>query len=155
MRQFALSTALLGLAGTAFAAGSGDHSHGDMPAGQPGAAAEVTRTIEIRMIETAGGMGYEPGALEVEAGETVRLAVTNAGALEHELVLGTEASNRAHMAEMAEMPDMEHDDPNALRLDPGESGEIVWTFTDEGTFQFACLIPGHMEAGMHGPVTVN
>jgi uncharacterized cupredoxin-like copper-binding protein len=49
---------------------------------------------------------------------------------------------------------MEHDDPNAIRLAPGKTGDIVWSFANTGTFQFACLIPGHMEAGMHGPIHV-
>ena len=155
MKHLALSAVLLAAAGSAFAAGAGDHRHGDMPAGQPGDTSAIDRVIEIRMVETEDGMGYEPAAFEVEAGETIRLAVTNAGVLPHEIVLGTKASNRAHQEEMAGMADMAHDDPNALQLAPGESGEIVWTFTDEGTFQFACLIPGHMEAGMHGPITVN
>ena len=35
------------------------------------------------------------------------------------------------------------------------TGELIWTFSQPGTFQFACLIPGHMEAGMQGPLTVN
>jgi len=54
---------------------------------------------------------------------------------------------------MAKM-DMEHDDPNSVRLDEGASGEVIWTFSNAGTFEFACLIPGHYEAGMHGPITV-
>ncbi|SCW80184.1 Copper binding protein, plastocyanin/azurin family, partial [Rhizobium mongolense subsp. loessense] len=51
-------------------------------------------------------------------------------------------------------PEMEHDDPNSIRLPAGQSGEIVWKFTTGGEFKFACLIPGHYEAGMHGDVTV-
>ena len=55
---------------------------------------------------------------------------------------------------MAKM-DMEHDDPISVRLDPGMEGEVIWTFANEGSFEFACLIPGHYESGMHGPITVN
>jgi Cu/Ag efflux protein CusF len=51
--------------------------------------------------------------------------------------------------------DMEHDDPNSVRLDEGKSGEVIWTFSKAGTFEFACLIPGHYESGMHGPITVS
>ena len=28
------------------------------------------------------------------------------------------------------------------------------TFTNDGSFEFACLNPGHYESGMHGPLTV-
>jgi uncharacterized cupredoxin-like copper-binding protein len=31
---------------------------------------------------------------------------------------------------------------------------MVWRFSKAGTFEFACLIPGHREAGMTGTVTV-
>ena len=49
---------------------------------------------------------------------------------------------------------MAHDDPNAKRLTPFTEGEIVWKFTRRGTFEYACLIPGHHEAGMHGTIDV-
>src|SRR5262249_23063661 len=55
---------------------------------------------------------------------------------------------------MKKNPDMEHDDPNAKRLLPHGHGEIVWKFTKRGTFEFACLIPGHYEKGMVGRITV-
>jgi uncharacterized cupredoxin-like copper-binding protein len=37
---------------------------------------------------------------------------------------------------------------------PGDSGEIVWTFNRPGEFSYACLVPGHLEAGMIGKVVV-
>jgi uncharacterized cupredoxin-like copper-binding protein len=49
---------------------------------------------------------------------------------------------------------MEHDDPNAKRLKPKATNEIVWRFTKRGEFEFACLIPGHREAGMLGKIVV-
>jgi uncharacterized cupredoxin-like copper-binding protein len=55
---------------------------------------------------------------------------------------------------MKKFPDMEHDDPNAKRLAVGERGELIWKFTKAGEFEFACLIPGHYEAGMHGKIIV-
>ncbi|OYZ86287.1 MAG: copper resistance protein, partial [Xanthobacter sp. 17-67-6] len=55
---------------------------------------------------------------------------------------------------MRKNPDMEHDDPNAKRLMPKKTGEIVWKFTKPGTFDFSCLIPGHREAGMFGTIVV-
>jgi uncharacterized cupredoxin-like copper-binding protein len=32
--------------------------------------------------------------------------------------------------------------------------ELVWRFSKEGRFVFACLIPGHLEKGMIGTVVV-
>lgn len=55
---------------------------------------------------------------------------------------------------MQAMPDMKHSDPNAARLQPKATSDIVWKFTSAGAFEFACLIPGHREVGMVGRVVV-
>jgi uncharacterized cupredoxin-like copper-binding protein len=41
------------------------------------------------------------------------------------------------------------------RVEPGKTGEIIWNFDLDGSFKFACLIPGHLEAGMSGTVIVS
>ena len=76
------------------------------------------------------------------------------GELDHELVLATLEENLKHAIEMQKNPDMEHDDPNAKRLAPKKTGEIIWAFTKAGEFDFSCLIPGHREAGMTGKIIV-
>lgn len=129
--------------------------HAMMKIGQPAKAAP-TRTIEITMRETEDGrMIFEPGDLKFTPGETVRLKITNAGETDHEFVMDTVHAIEEHKALMEKFPEMEHDDPNAVRLRPGETGEILWTFGEAGTFKYACLIPGHHDAGMHGPLHVN
>ena len=156
MKSLFLSTTLaLSFTGAAFAAGThdGGHGHDMMEIGKPGDH-HFERTVTVPMMETDDGMVFEPAELAFAAGETVRIMITNAGELEHEFVMDTMEKNEAHKALMAKM-DMEHDDPNSVRLDPGKEGEIVWTFSNAGTFEFACLIPGHYESGMHGPITVN
>jgi uncharacterized cupredoxin-like copper-binding protein len=152
-----LATLMLSLAAPAFADGTHAGGHGDeMAVGQPGDASSVDRTIEVSMLEPdEGGMAFEPSELSFEEGETIRFVVTNAGYLEHEFVLDTAEKNQEHKALMERFPEMEHDDPNAIRLEPGETGEIVWTFSNAGEFEFACLILGHYESGMHGPALVN
>jgi uncharacterized cupredoxin-like copper-binding protein len=49
---------------------------------------------------------------------------------------------------------MEHDDQNGKRLAPQTPSDIIWKFTKKGTFEFACLIPGHYQAGIHGLIMV-
>jgi uncharacterized cupredoxin-like copper-binding protein len=110
--------------------------------------------MTMRELDT-GEMVFEPGDLSFAEGETVRFVITNAGLAEHEFVLDSMEKNAEHKALMERFPEMEHDDPNAVRLEPGESSEIVWTFSKAGGFEFACLLPGHYESGMHGPVSVN
>ena len=152
MKNLILTTALMAVAAPGFAS----PGHDEMAVGMPGEAADVDRTVEVSMVETEDAeMLFEPADMTFEKGETVRLVITNTGYLEHEFVLDTAEENAEHKAVMEEFPDMEHDDPNSLRLEPGESGEIVWTFANDGTFEYACLIPGHYESGMHGPLVVN
>ncbi|WP_272010339.1 copper-binding protein [Roseovarius sp. ZX-A-9] len=164
MRNLLIKTALtFALTAPAFASGTHEGGHGaemakdmmEMRAGMMGNAAQVDRTIEVVMRESDDGeMLFEPGSFDFARGETIRFNVTNKGQLEHELVLDTVEGNAEHKAMMAKM-DMEHDDPNSIRLDAGMSGEVIWTFTNAGRFEFACLIPGHYESGMHGTITVD
>ena len=49
---------------------------------------------------------------------------------------------------MLKFPNMEHDEPYMAHVKPGQKAEIIWTFNRAGTFDFACLIPGHYDAGI-------
>ena len=102
-----------------------------------------------------GAMIFTPKQFKIKKGETIRFAIVNKGATDHEFVLDDHANMTKHKALMEKFPEMEHADPNSVRLEPGAKGDIIWKFSRSGEFQFACLIPGHMEAGMHGPILVN
>lgn len=119
--------------------------------GRPGDPAQVTRTVRI---EGTDRMRFTPAAIELKRGDTVRFVVTNGGKLMHETVIGTMAELQAHYELMKKFPGMEHDEPYMVHLRPGETGEMVWQFTAAGEFHFACLVPGHLEAGMIGKITV-
>jgi uncharacterized cupredoxin-like copper-binding protein len=99
-------------------------------------------------------MRFTPADITVKQGETVKLVATNKGQVMHEMVLGTSEDLKKHAELMRKFPGMEHEEPHMAHVKPGASGEIVWQFTKPGEFQFACLIPGHFEAGMVGKVTV-
>jgi uncharacterized cupredoxin-like copper-binding protein len=158
----------------AFAAGehSGGHAHSN-DAGEPGRKADVTRTLKIDMTENR----YSNEKVSVKTGETIRFVIRNKGELVHEFNIGTPSMHTAHQKEMMMMVDhgvleadrinhdrmkmdmgggktMEHNDPNSVLLEPGKSGEIVWKFSNAGTFEIACNVPGHYEAGMVGSLDV-
>ena len=157
MRNLILSSiGALAMAMPAFAGGTHGGGHGnEMEIGRPGDDHHVDRVVQISMTETEDGqMLFEPRTLEFAKGETIKLVITNKGEIEHEFVMDTYEENQQHKEMMAKF-DMEHDDPNSVRLDAGGAAEIVWTFSNEGRFQFACLIPGHYESGMHGALDVN
>ncbi len=119
--------------------------------GRAGVAKDVTRTIAIHSTDA---MRFDPGALSITRGETVRLRISNDGRLPHEFVLGTKTEIDEHSKMMREMPDMVHTDSNAVRVAPGKSADVVWKFSQAGNFLYACLIPGHREAGMQGNISV-
>lgn len=121
------------------------------PWGVAGAASAARRTIEISMSDD---MRFQPAHFEVRLGETVRLAIRNRGALMHELVIGTRDELDSHAALMLKHPNMEHDEPWMAHVEPGRSGDLIWTFNRAGEFEFACLLPGHFQAGMRGTIRV-
>ena len=153
-----IALAALCLSGAAFAAGNhaGGHGHGHgdegTAIGKPGVASKATRTITVEMSDI---MRYTPSDIQVKQGETVRFVIKNLGKLKHELSLGTEKELLEHLEQMKKFPDMEHDEPSKVTLAPGKQGEIVWQFTKAGTVNFACLMPGHYEAGMKGAVKIS
>lgn len=117
-------------------------------AGDPKA---VQRTIEIKMLDS---MRFSPDRIDVKRGETVRFRLANVGGAMHEMVIGTKKDLDEHAALMARFPKMEHAEAHMAHVAPGSKGEIIWTFNRSGEFDFACLIPGHYEAGMVGKIKV-
>lgn len=119
--------------------------------GQAGDPAKVSRTIEVTMGDT---MRFTPDKIKVKAGETIRFFIKNAGKIPHEMVIGSMSELKEHAEMMRKMPDMQHAEPNKITLGPRQRGSIVWKFDKAGVVNFACLVPGHMEAGMVGKIEV-
>ncbi|TNF60700.1 MAG: hypothetical protein EP306_08150 [Burkholderiales bacterium] len=151
---------MLPAAGAALAHGSQPHGHQghggpvireQKPWGIAAEPREARRTVEIRMTDD---MRFSPSHLDVREGETLRLRAVNRGQVMHEIVIGTREELQAHAELMRKHPNMEHDEPYMAHVAPGQRGDIVWTFNRPGDFEFACLIPGHFEAGMRGTIRV-
>jgi len=123
-------------------------------AGEPGDQKLPSRTVNVIMREDGKKMLFEPNHIIIRRGEQIRFVLFNEGTESHEFVLATVGENRKHAELMKKHPHMMHDDPNAKRLTPFVEGEFLWKFSRRGTFEYACLIPGHYEAGMHGTIGV-
>ena len=159
--NFLIAMAFMLFSSSLLASGAGHSHHEDMSAGamaedsdfgKPGLLANVVKTIEVSM---GDDMRFKPDTINVKQGETIRFVIKNTGTTDHEMVLGTSEDIREHREMMKKMPGMVHADANSVRVQPGKSGEIIWNFDLAGAFEFACLIPGHSEAGMKGNITVN
>ena len=179
----ALVAASLMSMSTAFGHGDGGHGKPkavdyskaeETPFGRAGNPKAASRTVRIgmndRMQFVAMGAAHRggsttdvkpgvaphamPGDIVVKRGETVRFLVRNDGQVMHEMVIGRMQELKEHAELMRKFPTMEHDEPYMAHVAPGKEGEIVWQFTQAGEFNYACLIPGHMEAGMIAKITV-
>lgn len=155
MKQIFAAAASMLVMGSAWAGpGGAGHSHANFSAGEPGDPRKPAKVVNVAMREGDGKMLFVPERLEVKRGEQVKFVLRNNGELEHEFVLATTDENLKHAEEMKKNPDMEHDDPNAKRVQPKKAQDLVWKFTKAGTFEYGCLIPGHREAGMVGTIVV-
>lgn len=159
--RFAVIGVMFALAPTLALADAGHgpagHAHYDGHAaalGEPGdPKARGIRTIEIVMTDE---MRFKPAQLNISKGQTVRFVVKNTGLQKHEFVLGAPDELIKHAAEMEKFPEMEHDDPNSVSVEPGKSAVLVWKFTKAGTWDvgYGCLLPGHFANGMKGKISV-
>jgi uncharacterized cupredoxin-like copper-binding protein len=124
--------------------------HSGYSAGEPGNPNKPAREIVVDMTE----MDYSPAVIDVKRGEQIRFVIRNLGKEDHEFLLATTAENLKHGEAMKKHSDMEHDEPNGVRVSPKKAREILWKFTKAGTFEYSCLIPNHREYGMIGKVVV-
>jgi uncharacterized cupredoxin-like copper-binding protein len=122
---------------------------------------------------------YRPSSIVVRAGRRVTFAVTNAGKLPHEFILGDRATQLDHERQMQAMPaggeHMHMDahthgttdhamadhamadhaaDGAGLTVPPGQTRRLTWTFHDPGVVLYGCHVLGHWAAGMRGTIRV-
>ena len=148
---FALIISMLTTTGIA-SADTGHHVTSDNPvAGAPGTIMTVNRTIHIAM---GDDMRFAPANVTVKQGETIKFVVANNGKLQHEMVIGSTAELTKHAEMMRQMPEMKHHESNQITVEPGKTADLIWKFSKATKVDFACLEPGHFEAGMKGKVNV-
>lgn len=129
----------LGLA-LVFAAGAcgSDDDAARRDGGQSGA--DVTRNVDVEMHETV----YIPDIITVEAGDTVRFAFTNAGTVVHDAVIGDADTQPEHDDKVG---GGHVDDEDAISLEPGGKGELVYSFEAGDEVLIGCYEPGHFGSG--------
>lgn len=158
-----LVSGMLSLAAVAVSAApghSGGHGHDNKKGaydghaaalGEPGDPKANARVINVNMTDQ---MRFSPATVMASRGETVKFVIKNSGQLKHEMTLGTMDELVEHAKVMEKNPEMEHDDPNSVTVEPGKTKTILWKFTKAGTFDYGCLVPGHMQGGMKGKIIV-
>lgn len=149
--------------------------------GEPGKASQVTRTIMITMRDTSyepksvmvrpgetirfvlkntGQLLHEfnLGTQEMHAKHQKEMEeMLNSGAITATGINHAAMNSHTNMASMDHSKmdmskPMRHDDPNAVLVEPGKTAELIWKFTKAAEVEFACNIPGHVQAGMIGRI---
>ncbi len=87
-------------------------------------------------ITTQDTFKYDPATLTAKVGQPVEVTLDNRGNLEHSFVI----------------------DALGVKIGPitgGQKGSGSFTPSQAGTYTFYCSVPGHIDAGMTGTLTVN
>ena len=139
----------------------------NMKIGSKGNANDVSRVIKVIMYDNY----YEPSSFQINAGETIKFEVENAGELVHEFNIANKMMHIKHQPEMEKMVENEilfadsidkdkmkkmakmdksmgHSHSNSVLLEPKQKGDIIWKFDNAVNIEIACNVPGHYQAGM-------
>jgi uncharacterized cupredoxin-like copper-binding protein len=118
-------------------------------------ATSANGSTEVKV--TLSDFTIQSSITDFKTGVPYHFVVTNNGQVEHEIMLMKPMDNSAGMS-MEEMDKMALAYIEADDLPPGGTATFDYTFTEPaaaGELELACHLPGHYEAGMKLPITVN
>ena len=145
----------------------------NMKIGSKGNVNDISRVIRVIMYDNY----YEPSSFQINAGETIKFEVENAGELVHEFNIANKMMHMKHQPEMEKMVENEilfadsidkdkmkkmakmdksmgHSHSNSVLLEPKQKGDIIWKFDNAVNIEVACNVPGHYQAGMIAKVNM-
>jgi uncharacterized cupredoxin-like copper-binding protein len=166
----ASACSLAGLPGREGEHRAGPPAHAHRAPRKPGPTVATAAPVRVVMNDR---FRYRPSSIIVRAGRRVTFAVTNAGKLPHEFILGDRATQLDHERQMQAVPaggedmDMDahthgtaddtmahHTHGAGLTVPPGQTRRLTWTFHDPGVVLYGCHVLGHWAAGMRGTILV-
>lgn len=157
MRSIFLSGILLVGSLVLAACGGGAPPAPTLPAASAPAQAAAQEPIEVQVTLTE--FKIESALTNFQANTPYRFVVKNAGTVNHDFAI---APPMMHHGGMSMSSDDAHKDAllviEANELPPGATKTAEVTFakpTAQAPLEFACHTPGHYEAGMLLPITVN
>ena len=145
----------------------------NMKIGSKGNENNISRVIKVIMYDNY----YKPSSFQINAGETIKFEVENAGELVHEFNIANKMMHIKHQPEMEKMVENEilfadsidkdkmkkmakmdksmgHSHSNSVLLEPKQKGDIIWKFDNAVNIEVACNVPGHYQAGMIAKVNI-
>ena len=145
----------------------------NMKIGSKGNENNISRVIKVIMYDNY----YKPSSFQINAGETIKFEVENAGELVHEFNIANKMMHMNHQPEMEKMVENEilfadsidkdkmkkmakmdksmgHSHSNSVLLEPKQKGDIIWKFDNAVNIEVACNVPGHYQVGMIAKVNI-
>ena len=145
----------------------------NMKIGSKGNENDISRVIKVIMYDNY----YKPSSFQINAGETIKFEVENAGELVHEFNIANKMMHMKHQPEMEKMVENEilfadsidkvkmkkmakidetmgHSHSNSVLLEPKQKGDIIWKFDNAANIEVACNVPGHYQVGMIAKVNI-
>ena len=145
----------------------------NMKIGSKGNEKDISRIIKVIMYDNY----YMPSSFQINAGETIKFEVENAGELVHEFNIANKMMHMKHQPEMEKMVENEilfadsidkdkmkkmakmdvsmgHSHSNSVLLEPKQKGDIIWKFDNAVNIEIACNVPGHYQVGMIAKVDI-
>ncbi len=102
-------------------------------------------------------IAFQPATFTAQPGERVRFVFHNRGQLPHDAFIGDAEAQAEHERKMRQGDDDghgRHGEGDAVTVDPGKRGSLIYTFERSGPVEIGCHQPGHYAAGMKVVVTV-
>jgi uncharacterized cupredoxin-like copper-binding protein len=109
------------------------------------------RTVVLTMHHSR----FEPALVRVAPGERVRFLLRNTDPIDHEFILGDDATQRRH--EQGRERHHHGEVPGERSVAAGQDAATTYAFPAGPaglTLEFACHLPGHYAYGMRGAVRV-
>ena len=120
--------------------------------GRPGDTSQPNRSINIEINDK---LRVAPAEVSVKQGETIKFIVKNSTKTLQRMALGTLGELKERATMLKQFPKMEMNQPNLVQVKPGESAELLWQFTQAGTFNFGCAAQACLEPTAIGKVVVD
>jgi uncharacterized cupredoxin-like copper-binding protein len=100
---------------------------------------------------TMTDFAFSPGELTIPAGQEITLHLTHDGTVEHNFIVMKYGTDAGEMFDEADRANVFWE----MDLQPGDSKTVVFTAPEQpGTYQIICGMPGHLQSGMVGKLTV-
>ncbi|HEY2956824.1 MAG TPA: cupredoxin domain-containing protein [Actinomycetota bacterium] len=137
-RRWPLPAALVALLVAAVAAWAGAHRAGADPR---------VRTVVVTMHHSR----FQPAAITVPPGATVRFVLRNTDPIDHEFIIGGKVVHQLH----ERGTQRSHHGPGEVSVPAGQQRTTTVSFNlTAGELEYACHLPGHYAYGMRGLVTI-